>query len=112
RDFPNSAPADIAQLEIVVTVIGVRATDRRRARSQEYRRYRCRRHIPTENSRNRPRRGGAAQEQSGLRPSVPPLSLHRPSMHVERCAHTHFFSASLRPPMAFWTLPTTLSALP
>jgi hypothetical protein len=26
--------------------------------------------------------------------------------------HTHFFSASLRPPIAFWTLPSTLSALP
>src|SRR5512133_284418 len=33
-------------------------------------------------------------------------------MHVERRTHTHFFSASLRPPIAFWTLPSTLSALP
>src|SRR6185437_2403496 len=32
--------------------------------------------------------------------------------HVECCTHLHFFNASSRPPIAFSTLPSTLSALP
>jgi osmotically inducible protein OsmC len=48
----------------------VRPTNRPLARLAKYRRYRCRRHIPTGDSRNRPRRGGSVGEIRSIRSYV------------------------------------------